>query len=532
MLNSTTATRGMAVAPHSLAAQAALSVLSRDGGNAIEAMIAAASTIAVVYPHMNGIGGDGFWVISEPNQPVVAVEGCGMAGASVSRDFYLEKKLESIPVRGPLAANTLAGTVGGWQQALDISAKWGGKLPLSRLLEDAIHYAEKGMPVTPSQFASTSVKLAELIDQPGFAQTFLVDGKAPAAGSLFIQERVAQTLRTLAEEGLDSFYRGDLAKAIAADLAAVGSPITLQDLNNYHARTGRPMHLKHSLGDIYNTAPPTQGLVSLIILAILDRLDLRHYQEDSVEYTHLVVEATKQAFLIRDRYVSDPAYMAIDPQLCLTDEFLAPYIRGIRLDEALPWKHGKGPGDTVWMGVIDSEGRAVSFIQSIYHEFGSGVVLPRTGINWQNRGCSFSLDPCDLNHLAPSKKPFHTLNPALARFNDGRTMVYGTMGGDGQPQTQAIVFSRFAVFEQSVQRAITAPRWLLGRTWGQSSESLKLESRFSRDIIDGLRKLGHDVDIIGEYDEMVGHAGAIVRNPTGIFEGGFDPRSNGTVAGF
>ena len=182
--------------------------------------------------------------------------------------------------------------------------------------------------------------------------------------------------------------------------------------------------------------------------------------------------------------------------------------------------------------MIDGEGRAVSFIQSIYHEFGSGVVLPRTGINWQNRGCSFSLDPQHLNVLVPGKKPFHTLNPALARFKDGRTMVYGTMGGDGQPQTQAAVFTRYAVFGQQVQQAITAPRWLLGRTWGQSSDSLKLESRFAPEIIDGLRALGHEVDVIGEFDEMVGHAAAIVRDADGIFAGGFDPRSNGIAAGF
>ena len=531
MLNTTSATRGMAVAPHSLAAQAALSVL-REGGNAVEAMVAAASTIAVVYPHMNGIGGDGFWVISEPGQPVVAIEACGVAGAGVSTDFYRSHKLDAIPVRGPYAANTMAGTVGGWQQALDISAAWGGKLPLARLLDDAIHYAETGIPVTPSQQASTASKLRELLAQPGFAETFLVAGAAPAAGSRFIQQRMGKTLRTLATQGLDSFYRGDLAKEIAADLAAVGSPITLQDLNNYRARTVVPVHLKHSLGDIYNSAPPTQGVISLAILGILDRLNLAQYQEDSVEYIHLVVEATKQAFKIRDQYVTDPAYMTIDPQSLLSDEFLAPYVKAIRIDQALPWGQGKGPGDTIWMGVIDGEGRAVSFIQSIYHEFGSGVVLPRTGINWQNRGCSFSLDPHHLNALLPGKKPFHTLNPALARLGDGRTMVYGTMGGDGQPQTQAAVFTRYAVFNQSAQQAITAPRWLLGRTWGESSESLKLESRFKPEVINGLKALGHEVDVIAEFDEMVGHAGAIVRHPSGIFDGGFDPRSNGTVAGF
>lgn len=531
MLNTTHATRGMAVAPHSLASQAALSVL-RDGGNAIEAMIAAASTIAIVYPHMNGIGGDGFWVISEPGKPVVAIEACGTAGANLSTDFYRERKLDSIPVRGPLAGNTMAGTISGWQTAHDISASWNGKLPLGRLLADAIYYAEAGIPVTQSQFASTSAKLEELAGQPGFATTFLADGQPPATGSRFTQPRLGNTLRTLAEQGLDSFYRGDLAQTIAADLAEAGLPITLQDLKNYRARIVPPVHLKHSLGDVYNTAPPTQGVVSLIILAILDRLQIGRYKEDSLEYVHLVVEATKQAFKIRDRYVTDPAYMTIDPQTCLTEEFLQPYVDAISLERALPWGQGKGPGDTIWMGVIDAQGRAVSFIQSIYHEFGTGVVLSRTGINWQNRGCSFSLDSQHLNALLPGKKPFHTLNPALMRFKDGRTMVYGTMGGDGQPQTQAAVFTRYAVFNQSVQQAVTAPRWLLGRTWGQSSESLKLESRFDAGIVNGLKALGHDVDIIGEFDEMVGHAGAVVRHPSGMFEGGFDPRSNGAVAGF
>ncbi|MDQ2945504.1 MAG: gamma-glutamyltransferase, partial [Acidobacteriota bacterium] len=464
MLNSIRGTRGMAVAPHSLAAEAALSVLRRDGGNAIEAMVAAAATIAVVYPHMNGIGGDGFWVISEPGQPVVAIEACGAASSAVSREYYQERKLSGIPTRGPLAANTMAGTVSGWQEALKISAGWGGRLPLARVLEDAIHYAEVGIPVTQSQYLSTCNKLPELAGQPGFSETYLVDGNVPAAGSRFIQTRMGKTLRTLLVQGLDSFYRGDLAQVVAADLTAVGIPVTLQDLNRYRACVTKPLCLRHSLGEIYNTAPPTQGVVSLIILALLDRLKLGEYNEGSIEHIHLVVEATKQAFRVRDRYITDPAYMTIDPQSCFTDEFLAPYVDAVSLDAAYPWGKGRRPGDTVWMGVIDSQGRAVSFIQSIYHEFGSGVVLPRTGITWQNRGCSFELEPNQLHSLQPGRKPFHTLNPALARFDDGRTMVYGAMGGDGQPQTQAAVFTRYAVFDQPVQRAVTAPRWLLGRT--------------------------------------------------------------------
>jgi oxamate amidohydrolase len=198
----------------------------------------------------------------------------------------------------------------------------------------------------------------------------------------------------------------------------------------------------------------------------------------------------------------------------------------------LSWGGATEPGDTIWMGVIDGEGRAVSFIQSIYHEFGSGVVLPETGINWQNRGCSFSLDPQALNALEPGRKPFHTLNPALAQLSDGRTMVYGTMGGDGQPQTQAAVFSRYVQMGMGLQQAVTAPRWLLGRTWGSMSESLKIESRFAPRVAEELRRRRHVVDVIGEFDETVGHAGALVRHPNGMMEGAYDPRSDGSVAGF
>jgi gamma-glutamyltranspeptidase/glutathione hydrolase len=531
MLNAIRATRGMAVAPHSLAAQSALAVL-REGGNAIEAMISAAATIAVAYPHMNGIGGDGFWTIASPGAPVIGIESSGTAARGVSIEWYAKRGFERIPGRGPLAANTVAGTVSGWEVAADLARTHGGTLPPHRLLADAIWYAEHGVPITASQHDNTRRKYKELVEQPGFAQTFLVEGKVPATGSAFRQPALANTLRRLTRDGFDAFYRGELAREIAADLAAVGSPVSLADLAAFRARRVTPLHLRHSLGDLYNMTPPTQGLVSLIILAILDRLGIAAVPADGVEHIHLIVEATKQAFAVRDRYVTDPDHMTIDAQDALREEFLAPYVAAIARDRAQPWGKGKVPADTVWMGVIDANGCAVSFIQSIYHEFGSGVVLPQTGINWQNRGCSFSLDPGSVNALRPGKKPFHTLNPALARLHDRRTMVYGTMGGDGQPQTQAAVFTRCAIFGQTPQEAITAPRWLLGRTWGSSSDSLKLENRFPGEIVDGLRALGHDVELLGPFEETMGHAGAIVRHADGMLEGGADPRSDGTVASF
>jgi gamma-glutamyltranspeptidase len=527
------APRGMAVAPCALAAQSALAVL-RDGGNAVEAMVAAAATIAVAYPHMNGIGGDGFWLIAAPGAAPIGIEACGGAAAAASTEFYRAQGLSAIPFRGPLAANTIAGTVSGWELALDWSRQTlGGRLPLKRLLADAIAYAADGFPITRSQEQNTASKADELANVPGFAETYFdVDAQPPKAGALFKQKRLAQTLERLAHAGLNDFYRGDLARSIAADLQALGSPLNLDDLNGYHARTREPLELKHSLGTIYNMPPPTQGLVSEIIVGLLDRLLRADMDPLGPDYVHACVEATKLAFGVRDRHITDPDYMDVDPQSFLASDKLDAMAAKVSMSKASPWPRGADPADTVWLGVIDGNGVAVSFIQSVYHEFGSGIVLPNSGINWQNRGCSFSLDPNARNALAPGRRPFHTLNPPLARFTDGRTMVYGAMGGDGQPQSQSAVFSRIVKFGFDAQSAVSAPRWLLGRTWGLPSDTLKLEARFPDATFAGLRALGHDVESMEAYDEAMGHAGAIIRYPDGTFEGGFDPRGDGAAAGW
>jgi len=533
MQNTSYARRGIAVASHSLAAQSALAVL-RDGGNAIEAMVAAASTIAVVYPHMTGIGGDAFWLVAEPGAAPFAIDACGPAAAAATIESYRARGLAAIAPRGALAANTVAGTVAGWELALDVSRrKWGGRLPLRRLLEDSIHYARAGVPVTASQESNTASKRAELDAIPGFAARFMPDGAVPRRGALFSQPVLAGTLERLASAGLEDFYRGDLARAMAADLAAAGSPLALADLEAYHATQVVPLMLAHGCGQLYNMTPPTQGVVSLAILGICERLGLAGMQADSADHVHAIVEATKAAFLgIRDPYVTDPARMSCDPRSLLEAANLDRLAQDIDMQVARPWGGKSIPGGTIWMGVMDGAGRAVSFIQSIYHEFGSGLVLPGSHVNWQNRGCSFSLEASRINALAPGRKPFHTLNPALARLADGRTMVYGTMGGDGQPQTQAAVFSRYAVFGQALQRAVSAPRWLLGRTWGSMSETLKLESRFPSAVVAELRRRGHEVEVLTDFDETMGHAGALVRQADGAYEGAFDPRGDGAVAGY
>ncbi len=522
--------RGMAVAPHSLAAESAIGVL-RDGGNAIEAMVAAAAAIAVVYPHMNSIGGDAFWLIHVPGESPRAIDACGAAGSRASVDLYRAQGHATIPFRGGLAANTVAGTLSGWSLALEYSREGlGGKLPLSRLLADAIHYARHGIPVTRSQHATTAAKLDGLRDQPGFTETFTVNGEAPRIGSLFFQPRMAATLQQLAAAGLDDFYGGDLARSIVRDLAACGSPLVADDLRSHRAQWRKPLALAHSHGTIYNLPPPTQGLVSLLILGILDALDIGATDPAGADYVHLCVEAVKQAFGVRDRHVTDPAYMTADAQELLAPVAVEALAARIDRMKAAPWGAGRGPADTIWMGVIDGAGRAVSFIQSLYHEYGAGIVLRESGVNWQNRGCSFSLDDATLNVLRPGRKPFHTLNPALAQLRNGTTMVYGNMGGDGQPQTQSAVFTRCAVFGMSPLAAVAAPRWLLGRTWGQTSDTLKLEARFPAAVIDELRARGHDVEVLGDYDEIVGHAGAILRDASGVLQGGSDPRSDGGVA--
>ncbi|WP_249977087.1 gamma-glutamyltransferase family protein [Vreelandella olivaria] len=517
---------GSCVAPHHLAASAGRDIL-KQGGNAVEAMVAAAAAIAVVYPHMNALGGDGFWLIHEPGQVPVAIDACGPAAALANGDFYAGDT--HIPERGPKAALTMAGTIGGWQEALKVASGWGEALPLSTLLADAIRHADQGVAVSQSQETLTAKHLERLLQSPGFSEALLINGQVPREGERLHQPRLAATLTRLATAGLDDFYRGELATGMAKELATLGSPLRLDDFHAYRAQRVTPLQVSLQDATLYNLPAPTQGVASLMILAIYERI--KAAEPNGFDHLHGLIEATKRAFLLRDRYVTDPNRVPVPLQGLLNEERISAEAAQINSAQALPWPFNPAPGDTIWMGTVDSEGRSVSFIQSIYWEFGSGVVLPESGVLWQNRGISFSLNPDDLRGLAPGRKPFHTLNPALATFNDGRTMVYGTMGGEGQPQTQAAVFSRYALHGMPLQQAITAPRWLLGRTWGESSTNLKLEDRFDDALVTALATAGHDVEVLPEaFSDTMGHAGGIVRHPDGLIESAHDPRSNGGAA--
>ena len=529
--------KGVVCAPHALAVEDGRAILA-EGGNAIEAMLAMAASIAAVYPHMNHIGGDGFWLIREPNGRVRAIMGAGRAGAKATPRFYRDAGHHEIPARGPLAALTVPGAVAGWMLAVEAAKAQTGKginkgvsrLPLHVLFDAAIRRAREGYQVTRSQARLTVEKYAELETSPGFLNAFLVDGKAPDEGATLRQSAFAATLEQLAKAGLQDFYRGDVGREIAADLERIGSPVTRADLDKYEARIAESLSVQTSAGTLYNAPPPTQGLASLMILALFDRL--RISDGESFAHIHGLVEATKRAFLVRDRVVTDPDRIDGNLTKYLDAKFLDGEADKIDMRKAARWPAREARGDTIWMGAADKSGLVVSYIQSIYWEFGSGCVLPATGVLMQNRGSSFSLDPNALNALEPGRRPFHTLNPALAALKDGRVIAYGTMGGDGQPQSQAAVFTRHVNFRQPLDKALDAPRWLLGRTWGSSQTNLRLESRFDGQVIDRLMSAGHDVAVLDEpYSDTMGHAGAAVLHPDGTLEAGHDPRADGGAAG-
>ncbi|MDR3463352.1 MAG: gamma-glutamyltransferase [Beijerinckiaceae bacterium] len=515
-------------APHWAAAEAGRAVLA-EGGNALEAMIAMAATIAVVYPHMNSIGGDGFWVIREPGGRVRYIEACGPAGRRATRERYHQLGHDTIPPRGPLSAVTIPGTIGGWALAQELSQNLGGRLPLADLLGAAVRFAREGTPVSPSEVRTVPFEAEALIQAPGYAETYLVDGKIPDVGSIRRFPALAATLAHLGQAGLDDFYRGDVGRELAADMDAIEAGGTRADLEAYRAIWREPLSLRLHGQTIYNGPPPTQGLASLIILGLFDQLGVK--DPESFAHIHGLIEASKRALAIRDRVCTDFDQLRHAPEDFLTPEALAREAAMIDAKRAATLPIKAANGDTVWMGAIDASGLAVSFIQSIYWEYGSGCVLPRTGVLLQNRGISFSLDPHAVNPLTPGRRPTHTLNPALAELRDGRVVSYGSMGGDGQPQFQAQVLTRL-LFGEGVAAAIDRPRFLFGKTWGTAVSSLRCEPRFDDGLITALRRAGHDVELASEpYSDTFGHAGALIRRADGRVEAGHDPRSDGGAAG-
>ena len=507
-------------APHWAATEAGIEILEA-GGSAVEAMVAAAAVISVVYPHMNSIAGDGFWIIDNAgSDKPIAIDACGRSAANIEAFLGLAE----IPARGGKAAITQAGTIRGWESALkqDKSAS----LPLSQILARAIDWAENGFDVSES-LHHAALKLSKVTERnQAFKDLYESSGDILQPQQSFKNPKLAETFRYLAKHGLNAFYQGELAQSFAEDLQAAGSPLTAFDLANTQANVVEPLMAKLENHQLFNLPAPTQGVHSLQILAIVDKLKTK--LNTDADWLHAIVEASKQSFNLRSQIWADPNQLNQTYFNALSDECITALSQNIDLAQAKSWPFDAAPGDTIWMGAKDKNGQMVSFIQSIYWEFGSGVVMRDGGFVWNNRGVSFSLDKTHINYLAPNKKPAHTLNPAFAKFADGRRLVYGTMGGEGQPQTQAAIFSRYAWRNVTLADAIAQDRWLLGRTWGDTSSNLKVEANLADAIADDLNLRNHDWQKVPANNEMMGHAGAIV-----AFEhaensiAATDPRSDG-----
>lgn len=495
--------------------------LLADGAHAVEAMLAAAAAIAVSYPHMNSIGGDGFWLVLPAEGEPLGILAGGASGAAVGPWCWAESRRE----RGAEAMLTVPGAVAGWQAALDYLADASAPVrPLAELLGPAIDLARRSGTVSKSLARNVADHAGALGKLPGFAGLFLKDG-LPRAGDSFVNEPLAALLERLADAGLDDFYRGDISRLLAAGLSDLGAPLDGDDLAACRAQRVKPLSLRLGPGRVYNLPAPTQGAASMLILGLYE--NLRASARDEADHVHLLVEATKRAFDVRDRQIGDPRTTTIDYAAALSTAGIDSLSRGIDPQRAAPWPRGEDPADTVWLGAMDRYGNMVSYIQSLYWEFGSGVVLPGTGMLWTNRGLCFDAAPDGPNAIAPRRVPRHTLNPAAANLEDGRRLVYGTMGGDGQPQTQGAIWWRYVIEGKSPQDAIAAPRWLLGRTWGDESSSLKIERSLAERVGAELARRGHAVEEVDDNNELLGHAGIVVRHDDGRSDAARDPRSDG-----
>ncbi|MDS0261128.1 gamma-glutamyltransferase [Haloarcula sp. S1CR25-12] len=534
----TRVSNALVAAPHSLASSAGLAVL-RAGGSAVDAAIGINAVLAVAYPHMAGLGGDGFWLIASPDSDVRAINASGPAAASATQSFY--DGADEIPERGPGGALTVPGAVDGWRLAHEAY----GRLSWERLFEDAIGAADDGVPVTEKLAGWMRRDRDVLGADTRAASTYLPGGEPPAAGHRLVQTELADSLRVVANRGpREGFYEGRLATEFCESLGPE-SPLDPSDFAAYSAAWVDPISVSYRDHTAYALPPNTQGVTALQILGLLDGFDVPSWGDGTTDYYHHMVEATKVAFADRDAWVTDPATVDIPIAELLADGYLDERRALISAETAVSSDLESGVhhdghsratdspgGDTCYFTVVDDDGLAVSVIQSIYFDFGAGVVAGDTGIIPQNRGAYFSLDPASVNALEPGKLPFHTLIPGLLTKDGDPWLTYGTMGGEGQPQTQAALVSRIVDYGYDVQQAIEAPRWLYGRTWGTSSRSLSLEKRIGDRVVDGLEERGHTTALAREFDAAMGHAQAIRVHDDGTLSGGSDPRGDGAAIGY
>jgi gamma-glutamyltranspeptidase / glutathione hydrolase len=531
---------GLIATSQPLASAAGLRVL-QDGGNAIDAALTAAAVLAVTEPTMTGVGGDLFAIVYDAKSgKLVGLNASGRAPAKATPAAFRARGLADIPNGGPLSVS-VPGAVEGWAELLHRF----GTRTLARVLEPAIGYARDGYALTPviaEQWAGAADRLSK---DPAAAATFLVNGRAPRAGEIVSNPKLAETLQTIARGGRDAFYRGPIAQAIAADMAKRDGFLTAEDLAAHKSDWVAPISTSYRGHEVYELPPNTQGFAALEMLNILEAHDVAALGHNSAAYLHLLVEAKKIAYADRDAYLADPASVPGDLlRRLISKEYAAErrkeinpskagtYAPASRSSEAAnrantplesgPWP--VGAGDTVYLTAADQHGNVISLIQSLFNTFGAGVVAGDTGIALHNRGNLFSLSPAHPNMIGPGKRPFHTLVPAMV-LKDGRPWLsFGVMGGDHQAQGHVQVLLNLIDFKMDVQAAGDAPRF------NHSGARLALEDGISEDVRAKLAAMGHS---LAERGGTHGGYQAILIDPrTKALSGGSDRRKDGVAVGY
>ena len=442
---------------HPLASAAGAEVLRR-GGNAIDAAITMAAVLTVTRPHMNGPGGDAFMIYYDAKtKKVYTLNGSGRAGSKATPAFFASRNLKEIPSAGILSVS-VPGAPQTWADAL----KRFGTIPLSKALEPAIRYAEQGFPVTPRLAADFSESMRKLSADAELTRTFLPGGAIPEVGTLLRQQDLGKSLRAIATQGPSAFYRGDIARQIVAYMEKEGGLLTADDLARHSSTWGDPIETTYQGLRVLAFGPPTQGATTLELLNIAEQLDLRPMGHNSTEYLNTLTRASQFAYRDRDAHIADPSFVQVPLDRLLSKSYAADIAAQIRAGTAaLPegYLDREGNGDTIYLCVVDKDGNAVSYIQSLFAAFGSGKMVPGTGITLHNRGSLYVLDAAHPQVIAPGKRPFHTLNPMMVLHPNGSPyMVLGSPGGDGQPQTMIQVLNNMLLFGMQPQAAVESPR--------------------------------------------------------------------------
>ncbi|HYA74658.1 MAG TPA: gamma-glutamyltransferase family protein [Roseiarcus sp.] len=499
-----------------LASQAGLAMLAK-GGNAVDAAIAAAVALTVVEPVMNGIGGDAFAIVAEGGQ-LHGLNASGRAPRGWSLARFAGR--DSMPALG-WDAVTVPGAVSAWA---GLHGKF-GRLPFETLFEPAIGYARDGFLVTPVIAEMWREQAKTLRQFPGFAQTFLRDGRAPAAGEVFRCRDQAETLELIADSKGEAFYRGRIAERIAAAAKADGGALCLEDLAEHSADWVAPLGVDFKGYRIHELPPNGQGLAALIALGVLDRIDIDRLDPDGAEMQHLQIEATKLGMADVKAYVGDPQSMRVRAEELLTPGYLDERARGIDRTRAMapqpgrPRQHG-----TVYLAAADSAGMMVSYIQSNYRGFGSGIVVPGTGVALNNRGNCFVLEPGGPNQVGPGKRPLQTIIPGFATKDGAPVAAFGVMGGVMQPQGHVQVGARLFALGQNPQAAVDAPRWRV------EGDKVMIEAAWGQDFRAALADRGHD--LLESPALGFGAAQVIWRLGAGGYVGASESRRDGQAVGF